>query len=85
MHHSLSLQSDIQGDASLCCTVHLDEAPTKPGERLPCPRGGAAGICANFYDSAPSGCYGTMTYLMRAVATTLECRLDQEFVECVVQ
>ncbi|XP_053313294.1 phosphorylase b kinase regulatory subunit alpha, liver isoform isoform X2 [Spea bombifrons] len=31
----------------------------------------ATGICNFFYDSAPSGAYGTMTYLTKAVATHL--------------
>lgn len=31
--------------------------------------GGAADICQCFYDSAPSGTYGTMTYLMRSYFT----------------
>ncbi|XP_075450408.1 phosphorylase b kinase regulatory subunit alpha, liver isoform isoform X4 [Ascaphus truei] len=32
----------------------------------------ATGICNFFYDSAPSGTYGTMTYLTRAVASYLQ-------------
>ncbi|XP_069061114.1 phosphorylase b kinase regulatory subunit alpha, liver isoform isoform X1 [Pleurodeles waltl] len=32
----------------------------------------ATGICNYFYDSAPSGAYGTMTYLSKAVATYLQ-------------
>ncbi|XP_069493055.1 phosphorylase b kinase regulatory subunit alpha, liver isoform isoform X2 [Ambystoma mexicanum] len=32
----------------------------------------ATGICNYFYDSAPSGAFGTMTYLSRAVATYLQ-------------
>ncbi|XP_016054837.1 PREDICTED: phosphorylase b kinase regulatory subunit alpha, liver isoform isoform X1 [Miniopterus natalensis] len=32
----------------------------------------ATGICHFFYDSAPSGAYGTMTYLMKAVASHLQ-------------
>ncbi|KAM8975758.1 phosphorylase b kinase regulatory subunit alpha, liver isoform 2-T2 [Pelodytes ibericus] len=32
----------------------------------------ATGICNFFYDSAPSGAYGTMTYLTKAVATCLQ-------------
>uniref|UniRef100_A0A674IAA2 Phosphorylase b kinase regulatory subunit n=1 Tax=Terrapene triunguis TaxID=2587831 RepID=A0A674IAA2_9SAUR len=32
----------------------------------------ATGICHFFYDSAPSGAYGTMTYLTKAVATYLQ-------------
>ncbi|XP_056134508.1 phosphorylase b kinase regulatory subunit alpha, liver isoform [Lampris incognitus] len=32
----------------------------------------ATGICNFFYDSAPSGCYGTMTYLSKAVVTYIQ-------------
>uniref|UniRef100_A0A8D0HSB1 Phosphorylase b kinase regulatory subunit n=1 Tax=Sphenodon punctatus TaxID=8508 RepID=A0A8D0HSB1_SPHPU len=32
----------------------------------------ATGICQFFYDSAPSGAYGTMTYLTKAVASYLQ-------------
>eukprot|EP00079_Xenopus_tropicalis_P014775 XP_004911720.1 PREDICTED: phosphorylase b kinase regulatory subunit alpha, liver isoform isoform X2 [Xenopus tropicalis] len=32
----------------------------------------ATGICNFFYDSAPSGAYGTMTYLTKAVAISLQ-------------
>lgn len=32
----------------------------------------ATGICHSFYDSAPSGAYGTMTYLTKAVASHLQ-------------
>lgn len=32
----------------------------------------ATGICHLFYDSAPSGAYGTMTYLTKAVASHLQ-------------
>nr|XP_050027202.1 probable phosphorylase b kinase regulatory subunit alpha [Dermacentor andersoni]XP_054922429.1 probable phosphorylase b kinase regulatory subunit alpha [Dermacentor andersoni] len=54
-------QRTCQGNATLCCTSQ---------------RGGMAcqssvGICEHFYDSAPSGTFGTMTYLMRSVAYAL--------------
>jgi len=32
----------------------------------------ATGICNFFYDSAPSGSYGTMTYLSKAVVTYVQ-------------
>ncbi|NWJ07235.1 KPB2 kinase, partial [Crypturellus undulatus] len=32
----------------------------------------ATGICHFFYDSAPSGAYGTMTYLTKAIITYLQ-------------
>jgi len=57
-----SLQVAIGGDSTVCCArpVH---------ERISC--GGAGGICRYFYDTAPSGRYGTMTYFSKAVAKRL--------------
>lgn len=55
-------QRTCQGNATLCCTTD-----TRAG--MPCQS--SAGICEQFYDSAPSGMYGTMTYLMRSVAFML--------------
>ncbi|XP_045459694.1 probable phosphorylase b kinase regulatory subunit alpha [Melitaea cinxia] len=47
--------------------------------------GGAAGVCQLLYDSAPSGRFGTMTYLARAVAALLAERLPaHEPVECAI-
>ncbi|CAB1327477.1 unnamed protein product [Coregonus sp. 'balchen'] len=43
----------------------------------------ATGICNVFYDSAPSGSYGTMTYLSRAVVTYLHDFLPQS--TCLTQ
>ncbi|XP_078682696.1 phosphorylase b kinase regulatory subunit alpha, skeletal muscle isoform-like isoform X8 [Branchiostoma floridae x Branchiostoma belcheri] len=37
---------------------------------------GAANICTDFYDSAPSGRFGTMVYMSKAVAQTLDCEPD---------
>lgn len=54
-------QRSCQGNATLCCT--------SPRGDMACQS--SVGICEHFYDSAPSGTYGTMTYLMRAVACTL--------------
>lgn len=72
------------GDATLCCAKNesdnLETASNNGG--LIC--GGAAYICQHFYDSAPSGSYGTMTYLMRAVASGLECFSDQSDIDCNV-
>uniref|UniRef100_T1JA87 Phosphorylase b kinase regulatory subunit n=1 Tax=Strigamia maritima TaxID=126957 RepID=T1JA87_STRMM len=66
-------QQAVNGDATLCCTQ-----PTTGKE--PC--GGAAGICMHFYDSAPSGTFGTMSYLMRSAADTLENLPKEGDVEC---
>ncbi|CAM1312292.1 PHKA2 (predicted) [Pycnogonum litorale] len=69
-------QVKINGDATLCCSG--DE------QKLTTPCYGAAGICQHFYDSAPSGCYGTMSYLIRAVATTLSCWPQDGDVDCAI-
>ncbi|XP_076312264.1 putative phosphorylase b kinase regulatory subunit alpha isoform X1 [Tachypleus tridentatus] len=74
-HIFLEDQSQVDGDATLCC------AASSGHKFAPC--GGAAGICQHFYDSAPSGCYGTMTYMIRAVASTLEC-LPPNVVDCSI-
>lgn len=64
----------MNGDATICCAAqNINENPC----------GGAAGICQHFYDSAPSGCYGTMTYLIRSVATTMDCLPKQEL-DCTI-
>lgn len=55
-------QRACQGNATLCCT-------TDTRSRVPCQS--SVGICEHFYDSAPSGMFGTMTYLMRSVAYML--------------
>ncbi|KAI5641946.1 glycosyl hydrolases family 15 domain-containing protein [Phthorimaea operculella] len=74
-------QMRINGDATLCCAKPGDEGGGG-GVRL-C--GGAAGVCQHLYDSAPSGSYGTMTYLARAVATLLADRLPQDQpIECAI-
>ena len=51
-HLFLVDQQEQQGDATLCCSKKLGSC------------GAAAGICRHFYDSAPSGPWGTMTYLV---------------------
>ncbi|XP_071125391.1 probable phosphorylase b kinase regulatory subunit alpha isoform X5 [Mytilus edulis] len=44
---------------------------------------GPTGICLHFYDSAPSGRFGTMSYLCRALANILHIPADHEGnVEC---
>lgn len=44
---------------------------------------GAAGICLHLYDTAPSGRLGTMSYMCRALAKTLNI-CDHQSVECAV-
>lgn len=73
--HNLYLkdQMNIKGDSTMCCA--------RPHhEKISC--GGAAGICRYFYDTAPSGRFGTMTYFSRAVAKRLSFLPHQN--ECVV-
>lgn len=74
---------EINGDATLCCAKpdhERDLAATEGG--LVC--GGAAYICQLFYDSAPSGSFGTMTYLMRGIASLLNCQPANGQVDCIV-
>ena len=66
-------QANVQGDATLCCTVTTDDAEDCDG---------SAGICRHFYDSAPSGRYGTMTYFSQAVASRL--RQHASVSECIL-
>ena len=56
---SLSSQRQHNGPAVECCCEHIGSC------------GGPAGICVHFYDSAPSGRYGTMSYIGLAVADQL--------------
>ncbi|CAH2091833.1 unnamed protein product [Euphydryas editha] len=75
-------QMRCAGDATLCCAKAAG-AGGAAGGALVC--GGAAGVCQLLYDSAPSGRYGTMTYLARAVAALLSERLPaHEPVECAI-
>lgn len=75
--YTMFLQDQISddGDATLCCAKpnsrRLDR--TNVGPYAPASRcGGAAGICLHFYDSAPSGRFGSITYLSRAVALIID-------------
>lgn len=68
------------GDATLCCAKSTREISASGG--LLC--GGAAYVCQHFYDSAPSGSYGTMTYITRAVAGTLDCFPAQGEIDCTI-
>ncbi|XP_078369919.1 phosphorylase b kinase regulatory subunit alpha, liver isoform-like isoform X2 [Oculina patagonica] len=73
--HKLYLQDQmsIKGDSTTCCA--------RPAhEKISC--GGAAGICRYFYDTAPSGRFGTMTYFSRVVAKRVSFLPHQN--ECVV-
>ncbi|XP_015041799.1 probable phosphorylase b kinase regulatory subunit alpha isoform X7 [Drosophila pseudoobscura] len=77
-------QRKVQGDATLCCAKIKDgkEQQQAASGMLLC--GGAAYICQHLYDSAPSGSYGTMTYLSRAVALVLDCVPKHGEMECAI-
>ncbi|KAL1509746.1 hypothetical protein ABEB36_004437 [Hypothenemus hampei] len=78
----LSDQMDCNGDATLCCAKPREQRETTNSGGLLC--GGAAYICQHFYDSAPSGAYGTMTYLTRAIAIYLDCVPKTGELECSI-
>ncbi|TMW52140.1 hypothetical protein DOY81_002775 [Sarcophaga bullata] len=77
-------QRKVQGDATLCCAKTKDgkEQHQAASGMLLC--GGAAYICQHLYDSAPSGSYGTMTYMARAVALVLDCVPKHGEMECAI-
>lgn len=79
---SIVLQVKCNGDATLCCAKPKERKEHSHSGGLLC--GGAAFICQHFYDSAPSGCYGTMTYITRAVATILECVPKHGELDCTI-
>jgi phosphorylase kinase alpha/beta subunit len=76
-------QRKVSGDATLCCAKSKDgsKETTATGQLL-C--GGAAYICQHLYDSAPSGSFGTMTYIAKAVACVFECLPKNGDVECTI-
>ena len=43
---------------------------------------GAGGVCKFFYDSAPSGTYGTISYLIRGACKVLDCIPNDGDIEC---
>ena len=75
-------QMQIGGDATLCCAKPKEQRELTATGALLC--GGAAYVCQHFYDSAPSGCYGTMTYLIRALASTLDSFPAEGEIDCAV-
>jgi phosphorylase kinase alpha/beta subunit len=58
------------GDATMCCAGSNTKHCT-----------GARNICEHFYDLAPSGRYGSMNYLFKALAKLLKI---QENTDCIV-
>ncbi|XP_011341323.1 probable phosphorylase b kinase regulatory subunit alpha isoform X1 [Ooceraea biroi] len=75
-------QMAIDGDATLCCAKPKEQRETTAMGTLLC--GGAAYICQHFYDTAPSGSYGTMTYITRAIAVMLDCLPKEGDLECSI-
>ncbi|XP_014485111.1 PREDICTED: probable phosphorylase b kinase regulatory subunit alpha isoform X2 [Dinoponera quadriceps] len=75
-------QMIVDGDATLCCAKPKEQRETTAMGTLLC--GGAAYVCQHFYDSAPSGSYGTMTYITRAVASMLPCLPKDADLECSI-
>ncbi|KAB7507662.1 hypothetical protein Anas_01756 [Armadillidium nasatum] len=71
-------QRQQDGDATSCCAT--DKRGVGSSGCLPCE--GAAFICAHFYDSAPSGSFGTMSYMIRAVTCTLHCFPQEGDLDC---
>lgn len=72
----------IDGDATLCCAKPKEHRETTAMGNLLC--GGAAYVCQHFYDSAPSGSFGTMTYITRAIASLLNCLPKDGDLECSI-
>ena len=56
---SLPQQKTHNGPAVDCCCNHVGSC------------GGPASVCVHFYDLAPSGRYGTMSYMSQAVVDLL--------------
>ncbi|XP_058445149.1 probable phosphorylase b kinase regulatory subunit alpha isoform X3 [Malaya genurostris] len=75
-------QRQVNGDAMLCCAKNKDIRETTTSGMLLC--GGAAYICQHLYDSAPSGTYGTMAYIARAVASELESLPKHGDMDCTI-
>ncbi|XP_074109095.1 putative phosphorylase b kinase regulatory subunit alpha isoform X2 [Cotesia typhae] len=75
-------QMKVDGDATLCCAKPKNQRETTPMGTLLC--GGAAYICQHFYDSAPSGSFGTMTYITRAIASFLNFLPKEGDLECSI-
>ncbi|XP_024228137.1 probable phosphorylase b kinase regulatory subunit alpha isoform X2 [Bombus impatiens] len=75
-------QMKIDGDATLCCAKPKEQRETTAMGNLLC--GGAAYVCQHFYDSAPSGSFGTMTYITRAIASLLNCLPKDGDLECSI-
>lgn len=65
-------QRNLKVNSNFCC---LDQSGS-------C--GGSGGICVLFYDSAPSGTFGTISYLIRAACREIETIPEDGEVDCSV-
>nr|XP_027199784.1 probable phosphorylase b kinase regulatory subunit alpha [Dermatophagoides pteronyssinus] len=79
----LSDQLEFGGDAILCCAHNDDNGNEQSSMRYDC--SGAAKICQHFYDSAPSGNYGTMIYLIRSTIESFDCFSNHDSFDCKIQ
>ncbi|KOC69336.1 putative phosphorylase b kinase regulatory subunit alpha [Habropoda laboriosa] len=80
--NAIFLDMKIDGDATLCCAKPKEQRETTAMGNLLC--GGAAYVCQHFYDSAPSGSFGTMTYITRAISSLLNCLPKDGDLECTI-
>ena len=64
----LAEQATENGDATLCCAL---------GKRC----NGARQICEHFYDLAPSGRYGSINYLFKALIKLLKIQINPD---CII-
>ena len=60
--------------------MFLEDPETEIPEAGRC--GGEGGLCLHFYDSAPTGPYGTFSYLVRAVCNQLNTIPDSGDIDC---
>lgn len=93
-------QRKVQGDATLCCAKSKEKEVTPTGMLLCggaayiCQHLYDRYVFIRFYlypyqsitclYSAPSGSYGTMTYIAKAVASVLDCLPKHGDVECII-
>ena len=62
-------QKKYDGDVTLCCAIN---------KRCM----GARRICEHFYDLAPSGRYGSMNYIFKAISQLLKIQDNRDCIVC---
>ncbi|OTF82416.1 phosphorylase B kinase alpha, kpb1-like protein [Euroglyphus maynei] len=80
----LNDQAEFGGDAILCCARNNDN-DNGDEQSMGYDCNGAAQICQHFYDSAPSGNYGTMIYLIRSTIESFDCLANHDSSDCKIQ